>query len=790
MYSNFLKITLRNLWNYKFYALINVVGLGVGLAAIIWAFQNYRFSFSYDNFHNDPEHVFRAMIFREGNDAIHGICPSAAPVVAMQEFSGIQHALRIDSRGVTVKADASEAITQQVHFTDDGFFEVFNFPLVSGTYDLSDPAAVLITEDIAEKLYGKADPIGKTVTFYAGDSCQINLIVKGVLQQLPMNSMMWFKVITHWDNLRKFDCTPIADDDWGWFADGVFFKLNNPEDAPRLESYLNKFVTVQNNARPDWKMTSYRLENLPTFSRRTEMNANGFNERPEDSAAYGPLVLAVLIFISACLNFTNTTISRSSSRLREMGVRKVMGGTRGQLTMQLLSECAVVVLAGILLSIALNALWFPVYNRMWEALDLQVNYAKDPTLQIFLLGSLVVTTVVAGAYPALYMSRFNPTSIFRGSIKFGGSNLFSRILLGLQIAIALITVIAGVSFARNAAFQKNYDFGYERENLLVVDAFDQNTFNVMHHAMQQNPKVLGTAGTRHHMGFYMGTLMLEGEGNKIESRYMSVGEGYLELLGLETATGRAFDPKLQSDYEDAMMITETLAAQYGWKPEEALGKQIRYDTNQYSVIGVLKDFHPTELFRPLEPVVMTFTKPDKYVSLIIRAAPEHLTAVFDDLRTTWNKEFPLKPFNGFYQDEVIAEGVEVTVNIAKIMLWFAFISVFLTATGLFALVSLTLLKKMKEIAVRKIVGASQGQLIALVNRGYIWIFLVAVAIGCYAGWYLTRLLMDLIFKVHVDIGLETMVISCIVLLLIAGLTISVKIWSAVRANPVESLRSE
>jgi len=389
MYSNFLKITLRNLWNYKFYALINVVGLGVGLAAIIWAFQNYRFSFSYDNFHNDPEHVFRAMIFREGNDAIHGICPSAAPVVAMQEFSGIQHALRIDSRGVTVKADASEAITQQVHFTDDGFFEVFNFPLVSGTYDLSDPAAVLITEDIAAKLYGKADPIGKTVTFYAGDSCQINLIVKGVLQQLPMNSMMWFKVITHWDNLRKFDCTPIADDDWGWFADGVFFKLNNPEDAPRLESYLNKFVTVQNNARPDWKMTSYRLENLPTFSRRTEMNANGFNERPEDSAAYGPLVLAVLIFISACLNFTNTTISRSSSRLREMGVRKVMGGTRGQLTMQLLSECAVVVLAGILLSIALNALWFPVYNRMWEALDLQVNYAKDPTLQIFLLGSLV-----------------------------------------------------------------------------------------------------------------------------------------------------------------------------------------------------------------------------------------------------------------------------------------------------------------------------------------------------------------------------------------------------------------
>jgi ABC-type antimicrobial peptide transport system permease subunit len=601
---------------------------------------------------------------------------------------------------------------------------------------------------------------------------------------------MWFQMVTNWDNYRTYECKTVADEDWSWLSDGVFFKLHSPKDASQIESYLNTFTDIQNTARADWKISSFVLEDLSTVARQTSVSANGFKERPEDSATYGPIVLALLIFISACLNFANTTVSRSSSRLREMGVRKVMGGTRGQLTLQILSECAVVVLASILLSIALNALWFAAYNKMWSGLNLQADYLHDRTLQSFLLVSFVMTTLLAGAYPALYISRFNPISIFRGSVKFGGSNIFSRILLGLQIAIALITVIAGVSFARNADFQKHYDFGYNRENLVVANTYDQNIFNVMQNAMRQNPRVVATAGTRQHIGFSLASLILDGEGNKIETRYMQIGKGYLDLMGLKTAAGRAFDPNLESDYQDGMMITENLAAQYGWTASSAVGKTLRVDTAQYSVIGVLKDFHPSALFNQMQPIAMTLVRPDKYWSLVVRTKPENLASVFDDMRTTWSAQFPLKPFSGYYQDEVIAESVEVTVNIAKIMLWFAIISIFLTSTGLFALISLTLLKKMKELAVRKIVGASQTQLIALVHKGYFWVFLAAIAIGCYGGWFLTRLLMDLIFKVHVGIGLETMIISCLVLLCIAGLTISLKIWSAVKANPADVLKAE
>jgi ABC-type antimicrobial peptide transport system permease subunit len=790
MLTNYLKIALRNLWRYRLYAFINVLGLGIGIASVVWAFQNYRFSFSFDNFHKDPEHIFRAMVLRDGSGELNGICPSRIAQMASQEFAGIEHAVRLDSRGMTLKAESSEAFTQSVHFTDPGFLDVFNFPVINGSADLNDPTSVLVTEEVATKLYGKADPIGKKITFYTGDSCQMDLVVRGVLQNLPMNTVHWFSVIAHWDNLRKSDCKPVAADDWGWFADGVFFKLNNPADAPRLESYLNKFVSLQNSARPDYKISGFHVEDLHTVSKRTELDANGFGERPEDSGTYGPMVLALLIFISACLNFANTTVSRSNSRLREMGVRKVMGGTRSQLTTQILSECAVVVCAGILLAIALNRLWLPAYNRMWEVLDLQANYTTDTTLQLFLLGALVGTTLLAGAYPALYISRFNPTSIFRGSVKFGGSNLFSRILLGLQIVIALITVIASVSFARNATFQKEYDFGYDRENLVIANVYDHTSYTVLRNAMEQNPKVVGMAGTQQHLGFNITSRVFESEGNKQEIRFMMVGDGYLELLELELKTGRRFDPNMLSDYEDAIVITDMFAARFGWTAEEAIGKQLKKDTVQYSVIGVLEDFHSSELFRPVEPVAIALSRPEKYYNLIVRAEPGSLTQVYDDMRTTWNAEFPLKPFNGYYQDEVIAEGVQVTTNIAKIMLWFAIISIFLTTTGLFALVSLTLLKKMKEIAVRKIVGASQGQLIALVNKGYIWIFLIAVIIGCYSGWALSRLLMDLIFKVHVSIGAETMLISCLAMIIIAALTMSLKVINAVRANPSEVLKSE
>jgi ABC-type antimicrobial peptide transport system permease subunit len=269
-----------------------------------------------------------------------------------------------------------------------------------------------------------------------------------------------------------------------------------------------------------------------------------------------------------------------------------------------------------------------------------------------------------------------------------------------------------------------------------------------------------------------------------------VGRDYLKTMNLKIAEGREFDAQMEGDFTSSILITQNLAANYGWKDKEAVGKTIFIDSVNYSVVGVMKDFHLGMLFDPIEPVVFKLAKENRYQYLVFQAKSSDLELVFSKTKEAWKKIFPNKPFTGFYQNELKAEAYQVTSNIAKIFTWFALISILLTATGLFALVSLTVLKKMREIALRKVVGAGSGHILVLVNRGYVWIFIIASAIGCYGGYTLTKLLMDMIFKVNVGIGTGTIINSLIVLVIIVGITSGIKVWQAVRTSPVKMLRTE
>lgn len=790
MLQNYLRIAFRNLRRNRLYALINIVGMGIGIAAVVWAYQTYRFSFSFDDFHPDRAHIFRALVYRDGMEGAKGLCPSPVAMAAKEDFASIAEVVRWDSRGADIKGDQSEPFSQQVHFTDPAFFRLFNFPLVAGSNDLSDKSTVLLTEEMATKFFGKENPLGKILVFYSGEKISLPLTVKGILKDPPLNSSIRFNFITHFDNQKVNDTSFVRSDDWKWFLDAVFFKIPNPADAPRLAKDFEKYLPLQNAARNDWKVTGFALKSLPETAATEGIEYNALYNRPDNSAAYGPFVLAVLILFSACLNFANTTVARSNRRLREMGVRKVMGGTRGQLMRQMLLECAAIVVAAIGVSVLFNHWWLPVFNSMFSGITVGTDYFHDTTLIVFLVVIFISTTLLAGAYPAFYVSRFNPSRIFSGTVKFGGTNLFSRLLLGLQVVVSLITVISGVAFSRNATFQQHYDYGYDRKNMMGVSVSDRNTYEAYRNAVQHLPGIEEVAGTLHHIGFGYRGMTAEAEGEKRETNYMEVGDNYLNTMNLRIAAGRAFDPRMESDYENALLVSQKFAGQFGWKGEEALGKQVRVDTIAFTVVGLLQDFHSDNLFEPMEPVAMRLVRPDQYVRLIIRTKPGALTSIHDQAKAEWARLFPLKPFRGFYQDEVAAEAFQVTSSIATIFSWFAIVAMLLTATGLFALVSLTVLKKMREIAVRKVMGARPRQIMALVNKGYLWIFLVAAVIGCYAGWFLTKLLMDLIFKINVGVEVSTMIFAVVVLFLISALTVGFKVWQAVRTNPAEVLKAE
>jgi len=791
MFKNAMKIIYRNLWRYKSYTLVNVIGMAIGIAAIVWGYQTYQFSHSYDNFHKDKDNVYRALTYKKDAEGMKGIVPVAAAIQAQNDFSGIKETVFWDSRGLNVKYDKSDAFGEQIHFTNPAFFDLFNFPLVSGTNDINNRNAVLITEKTAKKYFGQQDALGKVLTFYAGETYAMPLTVTGILKDVPTNSTLRFNFITHFDNQLNFDGTKIKTDNWAWFVDAAFFRIPDASNALRLEKEMNKYLLVQNKAREDWKVSAFKFVSLREAAGLSDaIGSNSLYERPEDSATYGPFVLAFLIFLSACLNFSNTTVARANRRLKEIGMRKVMGSTHGQLILQLLLECAVIVLAALLLSIVLNNWWLPAFNEMFGEVDVQANYLNDPNLLLFLAGTLAASTLLAGFYPAFYISRYNPTTIFRGTVKFGGTNLFSRLLLGLQLSIAIITVIAGVAFARNAEYQRHYDFGYDMENTLGVSFSDSSSYIPLKNELAKIPGVKAVAGTRHHIAFGFRSAIAESEQMKKETNFLEVGRDYLKTMQLKLAAGRDFDPNSEADYNNALLITQMLAAQFGWKDQEALGKRIFIDSTYYSVVGILKDFHPDRLFEPLEPAAMKLAKESRFQFLIMRAKPEELTAVYAKANDVWKRLFPLKPFNGFYQNQVTAEAFETSKNIAIIFKWFALVCILLTATGLFALVSLTTLKKMKEIALRKVVGAAPRHIMVLINKSYFWIFIVSAMVGCYGGYALTKLLLDMIFKINAGVDSAALIGSVAALFLITALVTGIKVWQAVRTNPVKLLRTE
>jgi len=790
MLINYLKIVFRNLTRYKSYTAINILGMAVGIAAIVWGFQTYRYSFSFDNFHKDRDNVYRALSFQSGANGARGIFPMAAVKQAQSEFAGIEEAVRYDSRGLSVRYGNNEAFAEGAHFTDPGFFDLFNFPLVAGSNNLNDKKALLLTEATAKKYFGNQDPLGKTLVFYSGEKYEMPLTVTGVIKDIPVNSTIKFGFLTNFENYLQGDGSKIAPDNWSWMLDAAFFKIPKPSDVPLIAKSLEKYLPIQNKARMDWKASGFKLISLRENAIAGNIPNNGLWERPDDSAAFGPFVLAILIFLSACLNFSNTTVAHANRRLKEMGMRKVMGSSHRQLMMQLLLECGFIVVIAALISVLLNKLWLPTFNQMFGAIKIEANYLQDLDLIIFMIAAVLLTTLLAGFYPAFYITRFNPTTIFRGSVKFGGTNLFSRIMLGFQLAIAIITVIAGIGFARNSEFQKNYDYGYNIKNTIGVVIGDSTVFPAFKNEMAGVPEVTALAGTRNHIGYGFRSTVAESEGKKTETNYLEVGRDYINTMNLKLAEGRAFDPQMEGDYTSSILITQKLAADYGWKDKEALGKSILIDSSHFTVIGVLKDFHYNELFDPIEPVAMKLGKESRYQFLVMQAKPKDVELVYTKAKNAWKKILPMKPFTGFYQSDITKEAYQTTNNITKIFFWFAIISVLLTATGLFSLVSLTVVKRMKEIAVRKVAGARARHILVLINRGYFWIFLVGAAVGCYGGYALTKLLLDMIFKINSGITWATLIYSVLVLFLIAAITSGIKVWQAVRTNPVKLLRME
>ncbi len=790
MITNYFKTGFRHLLRNKGYVMINIAGIGVGIAMCIVAYLNWKFDADFNSFHKNVDQLYRLTTVRANTNQVYGLCPAPLQTLAKENVTGVKDAVLVDLWNASVNV-GDQSFYERFLFTESNFMQWFNFELLEGTANLENPGSVLITERAKQKYFGDENAIGQTIKMFSEPERQRSLVISGIIQTPPLNSSINFDFITNLANQVFKNGEQIRSDDWTRWRDAIFLVLENPEDRAQISEQLAAYIPTHYASVPNFKVESFTLEPMREIARKSsEWRRDALQGGVPITLIWGNSLMAILLLLTACLNFANMTVAFSGKRLKEIGVRKVMGGNQSQLVAQLLLESFIICLLSLGAGLLMSTILVDWYNQMWVFLDLEVDLMANPQLILFLALTVLLTTLMAGAYPAFYISSFNPNRIFHGSVKFGGSNLVSRILLGLQIIITLTTIMFSLSFERNAYFQQTADLGFQREGIQAVYTGDENTLTVLNNAISTNPKIEETAGVRFHIGDSCPIFPFKLKGEKHESEYMEIGENYMEIMDLRLLRGRAFDPQLATDFEDHLIVNEKFARDF-FPGIDPCGQKITFfDTTQYTIIGVVANFMQDDFFDPLRPLVLKLSKPNRHLYLAIRTSPENMLETRDALQAIWKENFPEKPFDHNFQNDFFADAMEVTNNIKTITSMFSIITMLLTISGLFALLSLNILKKIKEIAVRRVLGATSANIAYIINRNYFWITLAGILIGCVCGTWLSVVFLDLIYPINAGVSYIVLIAAGAIALMVILLTISFKLLQVLRTNPADVLRKE
>ena len=792
MLRNFFKITFRNFLKNKSYVFINLIGLGLSLACCIVGYLNYKFAADYDKFHVNHERIYKIQINKsvQSKNVPYGITPLPLGANIKDKITGISRYSRFASSGLVLKKDL-KVFNQGIAFVDDDFFEMFTFPLKYGTKEaFFDRSNILLTEEASQVYFGEQDPIGEIIIVITEEGKEIPMTVGAVLESIPDNSSLSFRAITHFDNYL-FKIRNREPNDWKNFIAATFVMTEREEYPQQLVDVLNSdYVEVQNQSRDDFIVSSYYLVPLESLNKMAEtISAHWHDWPPPPPAVTVPMIMAVLMLLIACFNFTNTSIAISSKRLKEIGVRKVMGSGRKQLILQFMGENLILALLSMLVALLVAYFLVPAYSAMWDFINLELDLTSNTEIYLFLIGLLIFTAVVAGAYPSLYISGYQPVNILRGSLSLGGTNWFSRILLGLQYMLTIIALISALSFAGNAEYQNNLDVGFEKENILAVRVENKSEYDKYSNLVSQMPEIDQMTGTTHHIGWWTYGRTLKSGEQEIEAEMMNFSLDYQDLMNLQLVEGRYFDPDLYDyDLKNSILLNETMVKTLGW--EEPLGKVMKInDTTSLTVIGVLEDFYMWGFFDPVEPFAFRLADKEAMNFLVVKSEMDP-TAFQEKMEAKWYEIAPNTPFNGEFMHEELASTDIVNKNIMKMFQFLGLLALVLSSIGLYTLVSLNIIKRVKEIGVRKVLGASLQQILVLMNKQFFWLLLIFAAIGAILSYVAIDALMASVFAVYQAISVFTVAIPFIVLLSIALAIASTRILKTAIRNPVDSLRYE
>lgn len=798
----FFKLALRKLWKKKSLAAINIAGLAIGVAACLLATLYIYHELSYDRFHSRADRIVRvSMEFAMGGQA-HSTAMTGTKVAPafQREFPEVESGVRIynAATGNPPVVQKGDKIFREKRFlfADSTFFDIFSFPLLEGDPAnlLNKPNTLVLTQSAARKYFGSENALGKTLKVYNTKDYTIT----GIVEDPPENSQIKF------DFVASFLSTRRASQPENWFNanDNTYLLLRSPEALGTLLPKIRPFLERDMGE----KMTNdnylaYKLEPLCDVHLRSTVEGG---LEPGGSMTYIWLlgIVAALILMVACVNYINLTTAHAADRAREIGLRKVVGARRKQLFGQFMAESSLTTALASLLGLALVFIALPGFNNLTSK-ELHVSSLGFPLAAGFVTLGLVVS-LLAGAYPALVLSGYQPLKALR--FKFQGKGAGGQLRKGLivgQFAVSVSLVLATLVVQRQLHFMQTKKLGYDKSQILVLNG----DYRSMENFPALKSELLRLTGVQNVTAAYETPVQVAGtydirpvgaqESEAQAITALPVESGFVKTLGLERLNGRDFSPADASMLENQadslkvyhFMLNESAVEMLGWTTETAPGKQVALNGRQGEVVAVVHDFNFASLREEIGSLVIFLDEPQSLSKIMVKIGSDDYSGTLGKVKTAWTSVIPDIPFEYTFLDDEFAKLYVVESRIGLVFSVFAGVAIFLACLGLLGLAAFAARQRAKEIGIRKVLGATVVQVTALLAGDFLKLVLIAIIIACPIAWYaMNKWLAD--FAYRTDVSLWLFVMAGGMAIGIAFLTVSFQSIKAALSNPVKSLRNE
>jgi putative ABC transport system permease protein len=795
MLKNFFTIAVRNIRKDKFYSLLNIAGLTIGITCSLLLLLYITDELSFDRYHKNAGKIYRIVSHIQEPDKAFswGVTPPPTAKALKADYPSVESYVRFFPNGrVAFQLGDKRFFEDNIYAADSNVFQVFTYKFIEGDPKtaMSQPGSIVLTRSVAEKFFGRSSALGQSLR--RDDTTAYK--VTGVIENVPKNSHFTFNALLSLNSDQR------NQGEWGGFYVTSYLVLPEGYDRHALES---KFPQVYDKylkpifGRMNIKI-NFELQPIADIHLHSKMEGETGGDM---GYVYTFSAIAFFMLLIAGINYMNLATARSSRRAKEVGIRKVMGSERGALMGQFLTESILMTVFALVASLILVAVLLPFFNNV-SGKEIHFVELLKPQFMLAVLGIVLFTGAISGSYPAFYLSGIQPAAVLKGSFKATGGNAFFRkALVVAQFSISLVMLICTWIVYDQLNYMRNKDLGYDKSQVLTINyQQDQplDRYNALKNNLLGNPKITSVASATSATSNIDGKLIFQVESNQglkeMGFKPMAADHDYLKTMGMKLLQGRGFSADIPADTAYGVVINEAVVKRMGWK--EPLGKQVRIggqpqDGEQgppmAKVIGVIKDFHQQSLYSPIEPLIILYRRSNPVIHVKIAAQDAPKTLAF--IEQKWREIYPDKLFEYRFLDQDFQSAYEADERRGRIFTAFSALTILIACLGLFGLATFTTEQRVKEIGVRKVLGASAPNVVLLLTKDFTKLVLFSFPVAIPIAWYSMHKWLES-FPYKTPIAWYIFLAACLLTLLICWATVIYQSVKAALANPVKSLRSE